>query len=411
MFTFTNSSERIFSLAHLPVSPSPSTSEPHTPTPPPPPPSTETAPNPEEVAMLQTLSFPDDDSDDGGILDDGDGTEPIDLSRGCEPHSTTGHTMMDPFRLALFAPKEQIRYPTPEIPGEVLDTISDTETRLMSVFALLRLLLSFTAEQEKQVNVVTGKDDQILDSLLEEERRAQEDEYIEESYFSSTRSNYQTRGSAQEGGGTEENETEDSTVVQDAVTSTTTTTSSSTSSSSSSSSSSQAQEWLDQTLFASDNDVELQSIPSISHPPFSEDDGEYQITHQMNNSMHLIIGSLPRAFVYFMNHMLPKTATVIPQIVLPRLQWFFSYPLYPGSLLPSLDGEFQRLDSGLPEERIASQIIKVLLFSSISESSCERIFSRARFIVGKRRYQLNRRALFSSILVSDQAIKKFLDDH
>ena len=411
MFTFVNSTERIFSLAQLLISSSSSSESSTSRTQPRPPPA-----EPSSVeALLQTVTFPDHESDDGSSEENDVETDPIDLSLPWQSRGGTSHSMMDPFRSALFSPEESFSYPTPDLPGEVLAIASDDETRLMSVFSLLRLLPSLSTEQgvkDTQAIEVSSRDDPIVDSLLEEESRAQDDEYIEESYFISAQSQYQTRSSTQAGGGAAASENDDSISIQDEVitttTPTTTTTSSSSSSSSSSASTSQTDESLDQALFLSDNDQELQSVPPISHPPFCGDDAEYQLAYHMDQSLSLMSASLPGAFVYFMNHLLPRTDPDVPEKVLSRLTWFFSYSFHSGSLLPNLDGELQRLDKGISEDRIASQIIKVLLFSSISESSCERMFSRARFIVGKRRYQLNRRALFSSLLISDHSVKNFL---
>ena len=380
----------------------------HPPPPPPhPPSSTVTPPTAEEMDLLQTLQFPDD--DDSACEDDGDGTEPIDLSRGLKHTNSSSQSMMDPFRSALFSPNQRLSSILPAIPGDVLDIASDSETRLMSVSSLLRLLHLLTTEQEgnkTQVMEVSGRDDEVLDSLLDEERRAQEDEYIEKSHFSSTVSKYHTRGSAEEAQPSlpEENDsdTNSNTIMQDQLTTTTTT-------SSSSSSCFSQTESQDLPLFLSD-DKNLQSISLISHPSYSGDEAEVGITYQIDNGIRSITANLRRAFVYFMIQLLPQTTIDMPQQILPRIHWFFSYQFRPGSLLPSLTEEFRRFDSGSAEEKIAAQIMKILLFSSCSESSCERLFSRARFVVGKRRYQLSRRALFSSLLVSDLALKKFLED-
>ena len=420
MFTFANSTERLFCPAQF-ITPAPSPIPlPHPPPPPTPPtpqppPSGGTPPTEEEIALLETLSFPgDEDSSDAGFDNDGDGTQPIDLSHGYGHLSSSSHSRMDPFRCALFSPNELFSSTPPTIPNDVLDMATGSETRLMSVLSLLRLLHLFTTEQEgnkTQVMETNGQDDEVLDSLLDEESRAQEDEYIEESHFRSTPSEYQTRASAEQGTGIaqpslpEENDSDDSTTttIQNDFTTT------STSSSSSSSSSSQS-ESIETSLFLSDNAQDLPSITMVSHPSFSGDEAEVPITTQIDQGIRSITGMLPQAFVYFMIHLLPKTTINIPQHVIPRIQWFFTYPLHPSSLLPSLTEEFQRLDTAIPEDKIASQILKVILFSSCSESSCERLFSRARFIVGKRRYQLSRRALFSSLLVSDLALKRFLED-
>ena len=410
MFTFANSAERIFSPAQLVLSmPAPSPIPPPPPPTPPtpqPPSSGGTLPSPEEIALLETLSFPgDDDSSDTGFDNDGDGTEPIDLSHRSVHNSLSVHGRMDSFRRALFSPNKLFSSMPPPIPMDVLDIANGSETRLMSVLSLLRLLRLFTTEQggnKTQVTEVSGHEDEVLDSLLDEERRAQEDEYIEESHFRSPPSKYQTRGSAEQGAGIaqpslpEENDSDDTITIQAELTTTTT--------SSSSSSSSAPSESPEASLFLSDNTQNLPSISPISHASFTGDEAEVSLTIQIDNGIRSITGILPQAFVYFMIPLLPRTTKNIPQEVLPRIQWLFSYSFHPGSLLPSLREEFQRLATDNDEDAIATKILKVILFSSCSESSCERIFSRARFIVGKRRYQLSRRALFSSLLVSDLAL-------
>ena len=426
MFTFTDSTERIFAPAQCRVD-MPSSPQPTDP-PPIPPSSTETSLSSEDLALLQTLRFPEYDESDNAGIDDGDGTEPIDLSQGFQWAGLSSQCTMDPFRGALFSPIQPLSHMPSAVPGDVREMARESETRLMSMFSLLRLLHFLSTEPEEnksQVIEVNGRDDQVLESLLDEERRAEEDEYIEESHFSIQRTQYQTRGTTDG----QDNVTSTTTTSSTNITQTTPTTSapptaaaavaedtstpSSSSSSSSSSSFSLAEDSPDPTLFLSDNDENLESITLISHPRFTSDEEEFRITNQIDNGIGSIIGTLPRAFVYFMNHLLPKTTLDIPRQVLPRLKWFFSpqFRTDSESLLPSLTEDFQRLDNGMPQDRIASQIIKVLLFSSCSESSCERIFSRARFIVGKRRYQLSRRSLFSSLLVSDLALKSFLEEH
>ena len=58
------------------------------------------------------------------------------------------------------------------------------------------------------------------------------------------------------------------------------------------------------------------------------------------------------------------------------------------------------------ENRVFSVVVRVLALSPASEASCERIFSRAKCISGKRRYRLSDAALNSALhcIVNGEAL-------
>ena len=405
------------------------------------------------------------DSTDSSNSSDDDETIPLDLSVAPTSSAEEKETAdMDPFRKALFTAKPTFSVSS-ELPQEVRALLSTVETRMMPVASLLHLFEKITSQQEvskSPVNFEASQDDEIVDSLLEEERRAEEDEYVEEAALGVHVSQYRTRRVDRDG--ITDEEVSSPTVASPPLTSSSSSSSSSsslstssvssmsqptvfppassfqglpsesndnpdidmntpssdafTSSSSSSSSSSSAPSTLSSTTpqadygsdifpFLSENITAVKSVSPISHPLYSSDECEYMVANNIESSLNFILSSLPISLMYFIGEILPTDRQHLLASIQEKLRVFFTP--HSSSVRSTLEDELHQLASDKePEGTIIAKLFRILLYSSCSESSCERVFSRARFIVGKRRYTLSRRALFASLLVSDNALLQLL---
>ena len=105
--------------------------------------------------------------------------------------------------------------------------------------------------------------------------------------------------------------------------------------------------------------------------------------------------------------------TVLPQSIhsaIPILtEYFKSVTISPfvNSILPSLENELRVTLIAKEPEYTFIKLARLLTLSCCSESSCERIFSKARLICGSNKYRSSVKTLNARLLVSYYSHKKF----
>ena len=155
--------------------------------------------------------------------------------------------------------------------------------------------------------------------------------------------------------------------------------------------------------------MNLTTIPFLDHPTIEDDTAENSLVARIGELIDGIIKSIDESFAFYCTSTIPSDMQTITSPLLTH-HWKHSQRQIPGTLpLPTLSMDLAQDHTFDWIERMYTQLVFNLVFSACSESSCERIFSRARFIIGKRRYQLSLLSLYSSLLVSSEENRKLCE--
>ena len=150
-----------------------------------------------------------------------------------------------------------------------------------------------------------------------------------------------------------------------------------------------------------DSDVEfVYAKGAIVHQEYTSDEAEFSVVNKLFQSL---IGRPGQTLVETFEEHTRNRFSKNNMRWVPFLKVLFLSDLASVKVSPILyESDYHKnFLANLPPDRIIySTIVLSLLYSPVSESECERVFSRLNFITGKRRYNLSLNALNHCLLVS-----------
>ena len=254
----------------------------------------------------------------------------------------------------------------------------------MNVPELLQLLQRIRHSSEFLTNISVSEEELDEDlGLIEEEEKAREDEYIDHTRLVGPDSRPLTRSQL-------ESDSDDDVIYQGTVYSQQSETSSSTYSGII------RQEISETPSSSSDSSFAGSECPGIRHDPYTSDIIEWRVVEELLKEIQNLICPLDVIFHDY----------VCALFVDGGKRWSLTldsiFPVYVFSPVPirvitDIESDLLAFSRLSKEKKVFSLVVRILALSPASEASCERVFSRAKFITGSQRYRLSEQALNSGL--------------